>query len=159
MMDYDIVLVVINYRLGTLGFFSTGDSNAPGNYGMKDQVLALKWVQDNIKYFGGDANQVTLAGQSAGAASIGYHLISPMSKGLFHGGIMMSGAPISGFFYDKNPIDLARRQAELLNCPTTNSADMVECMRRIPPEDIIDMYPGLLVSYMHPFLLKGAKTH
>lgn len=81
MMDYDIVLVTINYRLGALGFFSTGDKYAPGNYGLKDQVEALKWVKKYIKFFGGDANKVTISGENAGAASVGLHLISPMSRG------------------------------------------------------------------------------
>ena len=81
LMDHDIVLVTMNYRLATLGFLSTGDKFAPGNYGMKDQVQVLKWVQDNIQFFGGDPLQVTIAGQSAGAASVILHMISPMSRG------------------------------------------------------------------------------
>lgn len=82
LMDHDIVLVTLNYRLGTLGFFSTGDEYAPGNNGMKDQVEALRWVQKNIQAFGGDPNKVTIAGESAGAASVALHLSSPMSRGL-----------------------------------------------------------------------------
>jgi carboxylesterase type B len=62
----DTVCVTINYRLGALGFFNSGDGGAVGNYGLEDQILALKWVQRNIAYFGGDANQVTIYGQSAG---------------------------------------------------------------------------------------------
>lgn len=81
LMDHDIVLVTIQYRLGTLGYFSTGDSFAPGNYGMKDQVEALRWVQKNIAAFGGDPSSVTISGESAGGASIGLHLLSPMSRG------------------------------------------------------------------------------
>lgn len=69
LLDRDVVLVVINYRLGTLGFFSTGDEVASGNWGLKDAVLALEWVRDNVAYFGGDPTQVTLFGQSAGAAA------------------------------------------------------------------------------------------
>ena len=83
LMDHDIVFVTIQYRLGTLGFFSTGDSYAPGNYGMKDQVEALRWIQRNIAAFGGDPSSVTISGSSAGGASIGLHLLSPMSRGIF----------------------------------------------------------------------------
>ncbi|XP_022170821.1 esterase FE4-like [Myzus persicae] len=78
----DFVYVSINYRLGVLGFASTGDSVLPGNNGMKDQVAALKWVQQNIVAFGGNPNSVTLTGMSAGASSVHYHMISPMSKGM-----------------------------------------------------------------------------
>ena len=76
-------LVVPNYRVGALGFFSTGDEVAPGNYGFKDQNLALRWVQENIEAFGGDPNRVTIFGTSAGAASVIFHLLSPASHGKF----------------------------------------------------------------------------
>lgn len=73
-LDGDVLLVTLNYRLGILGFLSTGDEVASGNWGLKDQVLALEWVQSNIEYFGGDRNQVTLFGQSAGSVSV--HLLT-----------------------------------------------------------------------------------
>nr|XP_027226599.1 liver carboxylesterase 2-like [Penaeus vannamei] len=80
LMNHDIVLVVIQYRLGTLGFMSTEDMVMPGNFGMKDQVMALRWVQENIHSFGGDADRVTIFGESAGGASVHLHVLSPMSK-------------------------------------------------------------------------------
>ena len=81
LLDKDIILVSINYRLGILGFFSTGDSVVPGNFGLKDQVLALKWVQNNIRVFGGDPNRVTLFGESAGGACVSLHALSDLSNG------------------------------------------------------------------------------
>lgn len=99
-MDKDVVLVTFNYRLGPFGthyiieitllyytyyvipgFLSTIDDEAPGNYGLKDQVAVLKWVQRNIRNFGGDKNNVTLFGQSAGGGSVHYHLLSSASNG------------------------------------------------------------------------------
>lgn len=79
----DIILVTINYRLGLLGFLSCEDQSlgVPGNAGLKDQVLALKWIKENIKQFGGDPNNVTIFGQGAGAACVHLHILSPMSKG------------------------------------------------------------------------------
>jgi len=67
-----------------LGFFSTGDSVVSGNNGLKDQVQALKWVKRNIKYFGGDPEKVTISGMSAGGASVHYHMLSPLSKGVIN---------------------------------------------------------------------------
>lgn len=63
------------------GFLSLADDEIPGNYGFKDQVLALKWVQKNIEKFGGDPNKVTIFGHSSGAASTHFHMLSPLSKG------------------------------------------------------------------------------
>jgi carboxylesterase type B len=84
--------VTINYRLGALGYLSLGTKEVPGNAGMKDQVMALKWVQKNIQRFGGNKNLVTLFGQSAGGMSISAHLASQMSANLFHRAIILSGS-------------------------------------------------------------------
>jgi carboxylesterase type B len=65
------------------GFLSTGDSAAPGNFGLKDQVAALRWVHDNIEKFGGNPNSVTLFGESAGGSSVHYHMLSPLSRGKY----------------------------------------------------------------------------
>lgn len=81
MMDRDIVLVTFNYRLGALGFLSTGTCDSPGNYGLMDQVLAFRWVQDHIQHFGGNPNSVTMFGYSSGAMSATLHMVSQMSKG------------------------------------------------------------------------------
>ena len=83
-LDHDTVMVGINYRLGPLGFFCLENDAAPGNLGMHDQVAAMKWVKNHIVNFGGDPSNVTLMGESAGAMSIFLHLVSPLSKGLFH---------------------------------------------------------------------------
>lgn len=74
---------------------STGDSVVPGNMGLKDQNMALVWVSKYIQYFGGDPNKITLAGLSAGGASVHYHYLSPLSRGLFHGNYLF----IFHFFY------------------------------------------------------------
>lgn len=95
-----IVVVTINYRVGPFGFFAhpelTANStvNASGNYGLLDQIAALKWVRNNISRFGGDPDQVTIAGQSAGAASVHSLMVSPLAKGLFHRAIGQSGSAL-----------------------------------------------------------------
>ncbi|NWR64616.1 SASB hydrolase, partial [Bucorvus abyssinicus] len=87
----NIVIVIIQYRLGLLGFFNTGDEHARGNWGFLDQVAALRWIQENIEQFGGDPGSVTLFGVSAGSCSVFAHVLSPLSKGLFHKAISESG--------------------------------------------------------------------
>ncbi|XP_062033088.1 carboxylesterase 3 isoform X2 [Lepus europaeus] len=87
----DVVVVTVQYRLGMLGFFSTGDEHAPGNQGFLDVVAALHWVQGNIGPFGGDRSSVTIFGGSAGGAIVSALVLSPMATGLFHRAIAQSG--------------------------------------------------------------------
>ncbi|CAN7943986.1 unnamed protein product [Ixodes hexagonus] len=94
----DVVFVTFNYRLGIFGFLSLDTADEPGNIGLWDQNLALKWVQKNIANFGGDPNEVTLSGQSAGSISVGLHAISPHSQGLFKRVILQSGTQLSTIF-------------------------------------------------------------
>lgn len=84
LMHQDIVLVTVNYRLGMLGFinFEEESLGIPGNAGLKDIVMALKWMKKNISVFGGDSDNVTAFGNSAGAAAVHYLMLSPMAKGL-----------------------------------------------------------------------------
>ncbi|VDP74306.1 unnamed protein product [Schistosoma mattheei] len=75
-----LVVVTFNYRLGPFGFLATGDHASIGNYGLWDQLLAITWVKQNIEWFQGDPEKITLMGESAGAASVGLHLISPLTR-------------------------------------------------------------------------------
>lgn len=82
--EENVIVVSMNYRVASLGFFHIGGRyDAPGNAGMFDQVMALEWVRDNIEQFGGLASNITLFGESAGAASISMHLLSSLSRDLF----------------------------------------------------------------------------
>src|SRR6185503_16372317 len=92
------IVVTLNYRLGFLGFFAhpalsaASASQSSGNYGLMDQQAALRWVHRNIKKFGGDRDNVTIFGESAGGLSVHAHLASPLSAGLFDRAIAQSGA-------------------------------------------------------------------
>ncbi|XP_051167922.1 esterase SG1-like [Leptopilina boulardi] len=132
-LDKDIVLVTINYRLGVFGFLTTADLVAPGNFGLKDQILALKWVQNNIESFGGDKNKVTLFGESAGGMSISFHTLSDASNGLFHQYILQSGNALSSCAYrDKTNFKIdVERVAKSVDCPMVNSTIMIKCLRNV----------------------------
>ncbi|XP_031625316.1 esterase E4 [Contarinia nasturtii] len=132
----DIVLVTINYRLGILGFLSTGTKEAPGNNGLKDQILALRWVNDHIQSFGGDPNSITLMGYGAGAISVTLHMVSPMSKGLFHKAVVMSGAFTGQWDIPTNQLTLVKKQARLLNCPDHSTINMLKCLKQKNIADI-----------------------
>lgn len=114
---------------------STGDAFLPGNLGLKDQVAALRWVKNNIEYFGGDANCVTITGQSAGGRSVTLHMVSPMSKGLFHRVIAMSGSGVNPEPLPHHQKHLAKKQAQILNCPSDNVEEMIRCMRNKTHEE------------------------
>ncbi len=96
--SHDVVVVSINYRLGLFGYLAhpelsaESEHNVSGNYGTLDQIAALQWVQDNITHFGGDPDNVTIFGESAGGESVAHMLVSPLARGLFHRAIMQSPA-------------------------------------------------------------------
>ena len=133
-----VVVVVIQYRLGAFGFLTTGDSASPGNFGMLDQVEALKWVKENIESFGGNPNKVTIFGESAGGISVGLHLMSPLSKGLFHQAIAESGVDLCLFAIQPISYGLryAKDLAQTLHCNTSNHKEMVACFREKKGTDI-----------------------
>ncbi|XP_058796124.1 uncharacterized protein LOC131666991 [Phymastichus coffea] len=153
LLDHDIVLVTFNYRIGALGFISTGDEYAPGNIGLKDQNLVLKFVRDHIEDFGGDPNSVTLTGQNAGACSVILHMMSPMSRGLFHRVIAMSGSPAMIEPLPGHQKHLAIKQAEILECPTEDMDKMFDCLRSKPAEDYGNSMANLQEWHMDPVLI------
>ncbi|KAL3282171.1 hypothetical protein HHI36_005365 [Cryptolaemus montrouzieri] len=140
LLDQEIVLVTLNYRLGALGFLSTDDDASPGNYGLKDQALALNWVNKNIKYFGGNPSSVTLFGESAGGASAHYHIFSPLSKGLFHRVISQSGTVFNiwAVMPEGRNIKSVIKLAESVGCPTATNMEMVECLRHVNALKLVD---------------------
>lgn len=140
-----LMVVTINYRLGALGFLSSGLLDAPdgvsGNYGIQDQIAALRWVQQNAARFGGDPSNVTIAGQSAGARSVCVHLASPMSQGLFHRAILQSGAcanPVA----TKAVADQRGEQA-IAELGCAGMPDVPACLRDRPAADLVTALRGV----------------
>ncbi|EDS28756.1 cholinesterase [Culex quinquefasciatus] len=152
-----VVLVTFQYRVGALGFLSTGDRAAPGNFGLKDQTMALKWIQENIRRFGGDPAKVTLFGQSAGASSVQLHMVSPLSAGLFAKAISASGSMLS---YWNRPYEdaltLARRQGEALdisNARAISTEKLVEALRKVDAKQLVGSVDKLKFWYNQPIIL------
>ncbi|KAK9297565.1 hypothetical protein QLX08_008786 [Tetragonisca angustula] len=139
LLDHDVVLVTVNYRLGPLGFLSTEDTTCPGNNGLKDQTMAFRWVHENIAAFGGDPNRVTIFGESAGGSSVHYHMMSDLSKGLFHRAISQSGTGHCPWALTRprSASKQAAKMAELLDCPSKNSKQLLACLRTRDAVDII----------------------
>ncbi|CAM4735060.1 unnamed protein product [Leuciscus chuanchicus] len=134
----DVVVVLIQYRLGLLGFLSTGDEHAPGNYGLLDQVAALQWVQENIHSFGGDPGSVTIFGESAGGVSVSTLILSPLASVLFHRAIAESGtAFLHGLMMD-NPLLIAQNAAKSCNCDSSSSSKIVDCIMGWSEEEVLE---------------------
>jgi para-nitrobenzyl esterase len=145
-----VVVVSLNYRLGPLGYFAhpllskESPHNASGNYGLLDQIAALKWVQKNIGAFGGDPKKVTIFGESAGSHNVGYLMASPLAKGLFHRAIGESGSVYVGFmnrhlregWYGMEPLEKqGERAAKNLGC--AGAADPLAALRALSGEEIL----------------------
>jgi len=125
------VIVTANYRLGPLGYLVRGKIN--GNFGIRDQHAALTWVQDNIAFFGGNASQVTIFGESAGGMSIGVHMVSPYSKGLFHRAIIQSN-PLATPYKTRTVAEAWGIEfSTVLGCPMGKE----ECLRSKTAEQIV----------------------
>jgi acetylcholinesterase len=111
LIEHNVIVVTINYRLNVFGFLSLEIPEAAGNMGLKDQVQALKWVKENIKAFGGDENNVTVIGLSAGAASVEYLILSEQSKNLFSKAIIQSGSSLNPWALNSNIVELSVKLA------------------------------------------------
>uniref|UniRef100_A0A4W3IXU6 Carboxylic ester hydrolase n=1 Tax=Callorhinchus milii TaxID=7868 RepID=A0A4W3IXU6_CALMI len=111
-----VIVVTLSYRVGPLGFLSTGDSNSPGNYGLWDQHMAIGWVKRNIAAFGGDPENITLFGESAGGASVSLQTLTPYNKGLINRAISQSGVALCPWSIQRSPLQWAEEVRTTLCC-------------------------------------------
>ena len=134
----DVVVVTINYRLGLFGFVSFDDPSleVPGNAGLKDQVMALRWVQENIDKFGGDPNNVTIFGQSVGSASVHLMVLSPLAKGLFHKAIAQSGCATCPWVRASKG---AKRVAEVMGLEGTDDKTVYDNLVKKSTEEVLEI--------------------
>ncbi|XP_029602467.1 thyroglobulin [Salmo trutta] len=135
----NIVVVTVNTRVAAFGFLSTGSTALPGNAGFQDQVVALKWVQENIEAFGGDPRLVTVGAERSGADVASLHLTSPSSRGLFDRMLLMGGSVFSPA--SVLSVSKAQGQAEALarelGCPPSSDPEQLgSCLRAAPAQDL-----------------------
>ncbi|CAH1267860.1 CES2 [Branchiostoma lanceolatum] len=140
----NIVVVIINYRLDALGFLGTGDEQTPWNVGFLDQISALRWVQNNIHFFGGDREQVTIAGQSAGGLSVGLLVLSPLTDGLFHRAISQSGAATTLPTRANRNMTVENFVRFSGMCQQLSPSETLECLKSAPLEEFIKVQPSVL---------------
>ncbi|XP_036607804.1 bile salt-activated lipase [Trichosurus vulpecula] len=149
----NVIVVTFNYRVGPLGFLSTGDSNLPGNFGLWDQHMAIAWVKRNIAAFGGDPDNITIFGESAGGASVSLQTLSPHSKGLFKRAISQSGVALSPWVIQKDPLFWAKSIASKVGCPLDDTARMANCFKITDPRALTLAYKLPLRGMEYPVML------
>ena len=158
-MDHDVILVTVNYRLGPFGFLSLGDDTIPGNQGLWDLAEALSFIRRNIQTLGGDSEKITLVGHSAGAMAVQFLMLKPGLKGMFRAAILQSGPAISAYSCsDRHPAYYTRTLAGALGCnPSANSSQIVSCLKSVEPEDIVkfvrimDQKPDVVKNAPNPW--------
>lgn len=154
LVERDVILVTMNYRLGLLGFLTLNTPDVSGNQGIKDQQLALKWISENIEYFGGDASRITILGHSAGSIAVNYHVINDESTKYFQRSISMSGTirlnvpPI-----ETQHLDLLYGLAEKHNRTVSDCDDLADFLSGIDGQELADaelLFPSSLNLHWSP---------
>ncbi|KAM9754576.1 fatty acyl-CoA hydrolase precursor, medium chain [Menidia menidia] len=143
----DVVVVVIQYRLGLLGFLSTGDEHVSGNFGLLDQIQALRWVKEHIHNFGGNSDLVTVFGESAGGVSVSLLLLSPLSKGLIHHGIAESGTAAMDAIVGNDPLPVMQVLANASGCSLESTEKIGECMRNLDIDTLLTIVKDPSLRY------------
>ncbi|XP_074027351.1 carboxylic ester hydrolase-like isoform X2 [Leptinotarsa decemlineata] len=154
LIQQDLIVITFDFRSGLLGFLSTEDEASYGNYGLKDHYAALKWVNSNIKSFGGDPNQVTLAGHSSGSMSVMYQMIHPKSWGLYNRLICLSGEVTAELGSQKFPRKMAFNVGLSLGIETDNSTELVERLRQMDIDQLKHAQTKVLIAGI-PYLLEN----
>ncbi|XP_037955391.1 glutactin-like [Teleopsis dalmanni] len=143
-LEHDVVLVTINYRLAPFGFLTTLTDDMPGNVALADIHMALEWVNQYIRPFGGNADQVTLIGQAGGATLVHALSLSDKALGLFHKLILQSGTALNPYFWDEDPLNTLKSFARLASCPVSNSdrnnTYLINCLQHMTTTNLLTTF-------------------
>ncbi|KAM8753451.1 neuroligin-3 isoform 3-T3 [Rhynchonycteris naso] len=134
----NVIVITLNYRVGVLGFLSTGDQAAKGNYGLLDQIQALRWVSENIAFFGGDPRRITVFGSGIGASCVSLLTLSHHSEGLFQRAIIQSGSALSSWAVNYQPVKYTSLLADKVGCNVLDTVDMVDCLRQKSAKELVE---------------------
>ncbi|KAJ2950801.1 hypothetical protein O0L34_g9067 [Tuta absoluta] len=132
LVRHDVILVVINHRVGLYGFMCLHNTDVPGNQGLKDQIAALRWIKDNIESFGGDAEKVTAFGESSGGRSIDFLIFSPQEQ-LFHNAILQSGTSLTRDTIYEADTEVPLKLADKLGFKTRSLNDALIFLATVEP--------------------------
>lgn len=132
-----VIVVTVNYRLSVFGFLSTGDKAAPGNLGLRDQIMALKWLKKNIAQLGGDPERVTLFGRLTGSISISALMATVEGPQYFKRAILQSGVAHGDWTYESSPLNQSIILANRLGCGHANTTQMINCLRNVPYKTLL----------------------
>ncbi|CDQ74302.1 unnamed protein product [Oncorhynchus mykiss] len=134
----NVIVITINYRLGVLGFLSTGDQAAKGNYGLLDQIQALRWVKENIAAFSGDPDRVTVFGSGAGASCVSLLTLSHYSEDLFQKAIIQSGTALSSWAVNYQPGKYANLLGDKVGCSLEDSSELIVCLQGKTYQELLE---------------------
>ncbi|XP_055624036.1 acetylcholinesterase-like [Toxorhynchites rutilus septentrionalis] len=158
LIQQGVVVVTFIYRLGPLGFLCLPNAGISGNAGLKDQRLVLQWVHENIEQFGGDTDNVTLFGESAGSWSTYLHYLSPNSRKYFHRVICQSGDSCTESAFQVDPEGKARKLARLLGCTGDSDEDVLDTLMKAPASALVKYQDDVIgpdeEGCFHRFLFK-----
>ncbi|CAL8134356.1 unnamed protein product [Orchesella dallaii] len=153
----NMVLIIINVRMGVFGWLSTGDEQASGNWGLKDQALAIEWVHDNIQAFGGDPNKIIIGGMSSSAATAHLMLFTNhKARNYVKGIICFSGTALAHVYAHGSARELSDAAAASVGCPTSSEVEggskkMVGCLRKVPASILVN-FQQIATALLPPLL-------
>lgn len=144
LIEQNVIIVAMNYRLGVFGYLSMNTPEISGNMGMKDQQMALKWIHTNIEWFGGDPDRITVGGHSSGSTAANLHVFNRESTKYFSQHIAMSGASIinDASYYDRH-FDKLYEIANNFSYPVNNCGDLIRFVNEAPADTLIELTKSL----------------